>query len=97
MKQLLLAATTAIEPEWRPDCREYANGEWLFLGKWPVGGINYDSLVSRERKDKYRATCQLPGICSNLGLHATPAMAKERVEAAVTSWLVNSGMVKSEQ
>lgn len=72
---------------WVVDDRQYVSGEKLRLGPWVVGGVHFDSLVAKDARDRYRATCLLPGISSGLGLHESREAAKERVEKAVNAWL----------
>ncbi len=72
--------------KWEIDQRKYASGEVLFIGPWRVGGAHYDGTTAKTAKDKYRATCDLPGI-GGLGLYETRELAKQRVEKAVRSWL----------
>ena len=73
--------------EWKRDTRQYASGSILYLGKWPVGGSHYDSGRSRNDLKKYRATCLLPGIKSEIGHFATDAEARQAVDGAVKYWL----------
>lgn len=72
--------------KWEIDQQPYANGEVLYLGPWPVGGAHYDATTAKGSRDKYRASCKLPGI-AGLGLYETREQAKERVEQVVTAWL----------
>lgn len=73
--------------QWKNDGRNYACGELLYLGPWQVGAAHLDSCVPRGARDRYRATCALPGISQGLGLYETQEAARERVEKAVRSWL----------
>jgi hypothetical protein len=76
-----------MKMEWKIDIGQYTSGELLFLGKWNVGKIHYDSCRPRNDPLKYAAKCMLPGIKSVLGHFETEAEAKDSVERAVTLWL----------
>ena len=73
--------------KWEIDQRQYASGEVLYLGPWPVGEAQYDGTTAKGSRDKYRASCKLPGIAPGLGLYETREQAKARVERAVLAWL----------
>lgn len=73
--------------EWKINTAQYTCGELLYLGPWNVGGIHYDSARSKSDKEKYAATCNLPGIKNMLGHFKTNEEAKEKAENAVRHWL----------
>lgn len=73
--------------EWKTDNGQYVIGSTLHLGKWAVGGSHYDACIDRNDPKKYRATCRLPGIKSELGHFVTDAEAREVVERAVKHWI----------
>lgn len=73
--------------EWKKNTQRYACGEFLMLGRWNVGSVDYDSTKSRNDPKKWAATCRLPGIKDLLGHYETSDVAKERVENAVRHWL----------
>lgn len=73
--------------DWKPDTRKYMSGEVLYLGPWQVGGAHLDTTVPRGQRDRYRASCGLPGVSSSLGLHESMETAKARVEQATSAWL----------
>jgi hypothetical protein len=64
----------------------------LMLGKWKVGGTNWDSCLAAGTEEKYRAWVLLPGMKESLGHFKTEAEAKERVEKAVSRWLEEAGL-----
>ena len=57
------------------------------LGRFTVGGVNFDTLVSMDEKAKYLAWCKLPGIKENLGHFEKQEDARAEVEFAVGVWL----------
>lgn len=73
--------------EWKRNTSQYSGGELLFMGKWNVGEIYYDSCRTRDDPLKYAAKCRLPGIKENLGHFETDAEAKVVAEKAVTHWM----------
>jgi len=73
--------------KWEKSTLQYTSGENLFLGKWRVGGIHYNSLKSKDDPLKYKATCRLPGIKDDLGHFEDEDKAKSIVEFAVDHWI----------
>lgn len=73
--------------EWKRDSRKYSSGEYLYLGRWHVGGAHYSAMVSEEDPLTYSATCNLPGIKPRLGFFGTVEEAKADVERVVKYWL----------
>ncbi len=62
----------------------------VFLGKFCVGSVFRDSLVSRDDAKKSKTEMRLPGIKSTLGHFETHEEAKGKVEAAIKYWLSNA-------
>jgi hypothetical protein len=62
----------------------------LKLGKFKVGSVVWDSFISKDEINKYKACLTLPGYKSNLGHFKTSNEAKERVVNAVKLWLIDA-------
>jgi len=73
--------------KWEKYVKQYSSGEYLFLGKWKVGSIQYDSFRSKDDPLKYIANCRLPGIKDDLGHFEDEDKAKSIVEFAVDHWI----------
>jgi hypothetical protein len=58
----------------------------MFLGPWNVGGVHFDSGISKAGKSKFTAICELPGIQRHIGDFDTEDEAVKAVEAAVKNW-----------
>jgi len=72
---------------WIKDTAKYASGEILFLGKWGVGGYQWDSCRSKGDPNVYVGTCKLPGVRAMVGKFITVDEAKVKVENVVRFWL----------
>ena len=77
---------------WKINNAIYSIGKLCYLGKWHVGGFNWDSSSSRENGKKYKPACVLPGIKSSFDNVATEEEAIAKVESVVDYWLKNSGL-----
>ena len=75
---------------WEKDTRKYTSGKVLYLGKWKVGGYDWNSTRSKGDERKWSATCALPGMKQSLGFFVNEQEAKETAEKAVTRWLIGS-------
>jgi hypothetical protein len=72
--------------EWKPATGPFASGEVLYLGKWPVGSVNWVSGSKGETKN-YGAFSKLPGLKQLLDKFEKEEDAKARVEKATRYWL----------
>ena len=75
---------------WKKNTGKYAVGEFLYLGRWKVGGSHYDALRSKAAHDKWQAITRLPGLKRCIGHFANEEEAKDAVEQAVKFWLKNA-------
>ena len=69
------------------DLVPFGGGEWAMLGQWRVGKVYVDGMRPMGDSKPYKATCELPGIRSDLGNFETEKEAKGRVVRAVRVWL----------
>jgi hypothetical protein len=76
--------------KWVIDDAVYSNGKKLFLGKWHVGGVHWNSCRSKDDPKKYVASCSLPGIKTTLDYYENEEEAKARVEKVVHYWVEKS-------
>lgn len=76
-----------MKTTWKRSEKQYSNGSNLFAGRWHVGSVFYDGISSKEQKNRYRATCNLPGIKELLGNYFTEEEAQLVVEKAVVHWM----------
>lgn len=74
----------------------YSQGNDAFLGKWRVGWVGWDSMLSRDDPNKYKATCNLSGIREVLGYFETEEEAKARLLKAVEAWVSGAGLMAKE-
>lgn len=71
---------------WKVSTEQFACGNNAYLGKWIVGSVFYDGVSSKSTKEKYKATCRLPGLKSNMGNFKTQDAAKAKVQQGVDFW-----------
>lgn len=83
-----------MQLEWKKQTEKYSNGYDLFLGKWKVGNVIYDSCQPRESKNKYLASSTLSGLKSNLGHFTTETEAKNTVKFVTLYWIEKAGLTQ---
>lgn len=75
--------------KWVRNETKFISGDRLFVGKWNVGGIHYNSLRAKNDPKKWKATCRLPGIKQNLGDYESEEEAKTELIKVVDHWFDN--------
>lgn len=75
--------------EWVDDKSMFGSGILGKSGKWVLFNIFYDGCVSRDKEEKYKLKCFLPGIKDNLGHFLKEKEAKEKAEKVLKYWIEN--------
>ena len=81
-----------MEIEWLKQQTRYSDSHVCMLGKWIVGSVYYDGMVTKGDPCVYKATCLLPGIKDILGHYQSREEAKAVVEKSVMHWAKNAGL-----
>jgi hypothetical protein len=84
---------TELKIRWVQQKLQFQSGKDAYVGKVKIGCVVYDSLTSREQKEKYAAICKLPGIKADLGHFFTEDKAQKKLEAVWLHWV---GMLNQE-
>jgi hypothetical protein len=69
---------------------KYMSGFNLFAGHWNVGGVHYDSTISKGATNRYAVTSKLPGLKGHLGNFETQEEGKLRAEQATKHWFARA-------
>lgn len=72
---------------WENNVDAFNNSELLYIGRWVVGEVCYESLSKNE--NYFAAKSMLPGLKRHLYYYKTKEEAKSRVEAATKRWLID--------
>jgi hypothetical protein len=72
--------------KWETDTRLFQNGQYLIIGAWKVGYVEYRSR-SQGETNNYAAISYLPGLKEILDYYKTQDEAKKRVESASLRWI----------
>lgn len=71
--------------EWKPATGPFSSGEVLYVGKWPVGSVIWESR-SKGDTANWAAKSRLPGLKDLLDYYETTEKAKNRVEKSARYW-----------
>jgi hypothetical protein len=75
------------ELRWENDNSGYGNGRNCYLGRYKVASVYYDGATTKDSENKYRATCCLPGVKNDFGLHKTEEAAIVKIEYVINHWV----------
>jgi hypothetical protein len=82
---------TNVKVEWKIKKNSGAsNTVEVFLGRFCVGSVFRDGLVSHDDEKKIKTEVRLPGLKRTLGHFETSEEAKSKVENAINYWLKNA-------
>ena len=79
-----MAETPAFE--WRDATGKYASGKALWSGQIMLATASYDSMVSKDSPNKYKAASPLPQVRESAERFSTIDEAMAAAERKVTYW-----------
>lgn len=78
--------------DWRYEEPKYGVMHGGFIKKWRVFSYHYDSCCSKVEVKRYKLTCFLPGLKSNIGHFETEQEAKDKAEFLMLYWIDKAGL-----
>ena len=82
-----------LELVWCKKKAQYSNGYFARLGKWHVGGYDWDSCRPKgDNTPPWAVSCALPGIKSRLSSHHDQTEAREELRRIIEHWLQQAGV-----